>query len=756
MSCQRRSTRQLGTKADHSSSMSCSRVRSPADKSLALRLARRFRALRALGADAVEAERCAFSELLATREPEDQLPRLYEDFLQASAPEKRRSHGVYYTPACVVESQVRLVDEVLRHRLGCAAGLADERVAIVDPAVGSGAYPMAILEHTGLSGTEALGKRMHLFEPLPGAAAVARARGLIVAEKNALASQLRIEAPFVLCLGNPPYRRGSRDPLSRQLLDGFSDGASGVHLKNLYNDYIYFWRWAIRVVFEMRSGPGVVCLVTASSYLRGPAFSGVRQTLRRTLDELYVLDLEGDRLAGRATENVFGVRTPVAIAIGLRSGDVSSPGHPAVVSYARLEGSSGQKRDALRSIQRLTDVEWRQAGEDWGDPLIASPGSRYGHWPALTELFPWQLSGAQFKRTWPIGSTAEVLSTRWQRLLVLPAAERARAFGPTRDRNLDSRPPDLLDPTRRLEPLREVAAGAPCPLPARYAYRAFDRHWVVADARLGDFPRPALWRIAGPRQIFLTTPLTAVLGPGPAAIATVLVPDLDHFRGSFGARGVIPLWRNAAATRANVSQSWLGRLSAHYGYEVCSEDLLAYCYALLSTRGYVQRFEDELRTPGPRIPLTLDGALFRRACGLGLEMLAVHTYRQVAVGEARCFEPVGDRYPAEYVYQPQRDELRLGNGRFGPLRGQIWGYGVSGYRVIDGWLRHRVRRRGKSPLDRVAPEAWTQALTAELLELIWLLEATLATEPALDDLLEEVVSTDCFKGSLSGRPTGTR
>jgi hypothetical protein len=168
---------------------------------------------------------------------------------------------------------------------------------------------------------------------------------------------------------------------------------------------------------------------------------------------------------------------------------------------------------------------------------------------------------------------------------------------------------------------------------------------------------------------------------------------------------------------------------------------MAYCYALLATRGYVQRFEEELRTPGQRVPLTPDGDVFRRCAALGTELLALHTYRRVRVGEARCMAAGDERWPRQFTYDRASEELTLGDLRVGPIRTHVWDFSVSGYQVVHGWVRHRMpRRRGKSSLDAIAPEHWTQALSDELLELVWLIEATLALEPALDALLDEVVS----------------
>lgn len=700
-------------------------------------LAERCRTL-AKEVDPREAERRAFEEVLARGDVDPQAwPHVYQDFLDAFAPEQRRARGVYYTPAEVVRAQVRLVDDLLRRRLGCPDGFADTRVAIVDPATGSGAYPLAIVDRVG---RDAIG-RMRLFESLPGAAAIARARGFTVEERDALSVTAPVEAPVVVCIGNPPYRRQTASARARALVDEVTAGTPGVHAKNLYNDYVYFWRWALRAVFEQRPGAGVVCFVTAASYLRGPAFAGLRRSLCDILDELWVVDLEGDHLAARKTDNVFPIRTPVAIALGVRFADARDK-PAALVQYARLSGDRAAKLAALDALRSVSGITWRRASSHTFVPP-ASP--TYAGWPSLTDLFPWQLSGAQLKRTWPIAPTPDALRQRWRQFVQLAPADRARAFGPTRDRDLHSAPPDLLGRDTRLKPLAELTADDECLDPVPYAYRSFDRHWVLPDARLGDFMRPALWRVAGPRQVFLTSLLTNVLGPGPAAVATALVPDLDCFRGSFGARAVIPLWRDAAATLPNVNGRWLDRLTARYGFEVTPEALMAYCYALLATRGYVARFAEELRTPGPRIPLARDPVLFQRAARMGDRALALHTYQQVASGQARCLADPGEAYPTAFSYEPRAELLRLGTGGFGPITREVWEYRVSGLQVVPSWLRRRMPRNGKSPLDGIGPGAWTPALSRELLELVWLLEATLAIEPALDAVLSAIA----WEGGLS-------
>ena len=82
-------------------------------------------------------ERAAF---FAAFEAEHALQYFYEPFLKEFDPELRKSLGVWYTPPEIVKYMVARVDDALRNDLGIANGLADERVVVLDPCCGTGAY----------------------------------------------------------------------------------------------------------------------------------------------------------------------------------------------------------------------------------------------------------------------------------------------------------------------------------------------------------------------------------------------------------------------------------------------------------------------------------------------------------------------------------------------------------------------------------------------------------------------------------------
>jgi hypothetical protein len=604
-----------------------------------------------------------------------------------------------------------------------------------------------------------------------------------LADEHRRAQRVKADVPVLVCIGNPPYdrqqiqpadqvqvkRKGGwvryGDPEDKQptLLDAFLQPLNtlglGVHAKNLYNDYVYFWRWALWKVLESKQGGGIISFITASSYLAGPGFAGMREMMRRLFDELWIIDLEGDNLGARKTENVFAIRTPVAIAVGARYAE-PKPDGPAQVHYARISGTREEKLKNLEGVHTFTDLTWRPCLSGWHDPFLPTSDKPYWDWPLLTDLFPWQENGVQFKRTWPIAECRELLETRWRALLRSP--NRRREFKETRDRKINKSYPDLFTRHQRLPPIASLSQDAPLPNIERIAYRSFDRQWAVLDNRVGDYLRPTLLRAHGSKQVYLASLLTNVLGEGPASVATALIPDLDHFRGSFGAKHVIPLWRDAQAVQPNVTHGVLHALAQQYRHPVSAPDLFAYAYAALATPEYVRRFWDELTIPGPRLPITQDAALFDRAVALGCRLLWLHTYGErfvppgerlgrIPPGQARCLvgTPAAPQdYPESYRYDAANQELYIGKGRFAPVRPEVWEFSVSGLQVVKSWLDYRMKRgagRKSSPLDYIRPTSWQ--FDGELLDLLWVLEHTVDLFPELTLLLRDIVNGELLAAS---------
>ncbi|MDR3086891.1 MAG: hypothetical protein LBU45_02935, partial [Azoarcus sp.] len=499
---------------------------------------------------------------------------------------------------------------------------------------------------------------------------------------------------------------------------------------------------------DLANGPGIVSFISASSFINGDAFLGMRQHMRRLCDEIWVIDLGGEGRGTWRDDNVFAIQTPVAITIAVRYGD-AKPKTPAKTHYARIGGARAAKLQKLENLQSFAGLDFEDCPKAWGAPFRPEGKGDYFAWLLLKDLMPWQHSGAQAKRTWPIGPTKKVLSERWRQLLSTP--DRAEAFRESSDRTVAGEYPQFHPSNTDMTPIDALNPSAECPVPQPYGFRSFDRQFIIADGRLLSRPRSQLWQVYSGNQFYFASLFTQALGNGPALTVSAEVPDLHFFRGSFGAKNILPLYRDKSARQANLHPGLLPALVARYGTALTPEDFAAYLYGLLAQPAFTTRFYKELASRELRLPLTLDGALFKKLAGVGRELLYLHTCgERFAAGRSwpapkvKCLKAVpAGRLPENFSYDETHKVVRVDKGEFGPVDIGVWEYEVSGLKVVQSWLGYRMRqRKGKksSPLDEITPAEWTGEYTSEFLQLLNLLTRTLALHPKQAALLEAVLN----------------
>jgi hypothetical protein len=337
-------------------------------------------------------------------------------------------------------------------------------------------------------------------------------------------------------------------------------------------------------------------------------------------------------------------------------------------------------------------------------------------------------------------------------------ASRAKYFKNNKYRKIERQYKDHITGAS-LPSIQSLKPGVPPPKIAAYTYRSYDRQFAIEDIRFNDRMGEVLWKVHGPEQVYFFTLTTKVLGSGQGICASSHVPDIDVFCGR-GGKDVIPLYRDAVGMEPNITSGLLEALGKAYGAMPSAEDFAAYVYAVLGGQSYTRRFWNELETPGPRVPLTKNGATFAKAAKLGRRLIWLHTYAErfrgsgcgdeIRPGAAKIIKGVSDdpaKYPEDYDYDEDKREIVVGDGRLGPVGAEIWEFEVSGLKIVQSWLGYRMKKRGgkkSSPLDDLRPERWTARMSDELLELLWVLEATLAMEPDLEKVLDEVVASPCF------------
>ncbi len=600
-----------------------------------------------------------------------------------------------------------------------------------------------------------------------------------IAQEHERALKVKDSQHVLVCLGNPPYGRhesaesdGSNrettggwvryggegeKPILEDFLRPAREAGLGLQLRNLYNLYVYFIRWSLWKVFEHKTavGPGIVSFITASSYIDGDAFAGMREHMRRICDHIDVIDLGGEGRGTRKEENVFAIQTPVAIFVAWRK-KLNDPDIPAIVRYTKIEGTRDEKLTALKKVQIAMDLKWEIAPDQWQAPFRPASTGDFSKWPKIADIFPWQQPGVGFYRTWPIAPDSATLVSRWNELV--SSKIKAELFKETGDRNISEKYRSILNPNEELPPLIDAKKEDFIP-PVRYAYRSFDRQWAIPDNRLGDRLRPALWYAHSDKQVYIVSLLSHPLGNGQAATVCSHIPDKHYFRGSFGAKDVIPLYLSEDVVKPNINSGLL-KLLGH----VSPEDLAGYVYCLLAHPGYTDRFSEELVNREIRVPITKDRALFSRAAEFGKSLIWLHTYGErlhskerprgkIPAGSAKCTVAVSDRkdgYPNEYGYDEETQTVTVGDGKFSPVAKAIWEFEISGFKVVQSWLGYRMREqkgRKSSPLDDIHPEVWTHEFTREFLELLWVLEKTIEGYPEQGEILEMVLDSELFEAS---------
>jgi hypothetical protein len=638
--------------------------------------------------------------------------------------------------------------------------------------------------------TDTLGNPYDDAEWIPGILAA-------IGKSRKDANKIKREESITVVIGNPPYKEKAKgrggwveqgNPNAKDLapLEAWMPPAEwgvGAHSKHLRNLYVYFWRWATWKVFDHspEHNKGIVSFITVAGFLGGPGFQKMRDYLRRTCDDIWVIDCSPEGHQPDVPTRIFqGVQQPVCIVMVSRSKKTNLE-TPATVRFRALPtGKREIKFEALKDIH-LHDAEWIDCPTDWRAPFLPVSHGAWSTFPALEDFFVYNGSGVMPGRTWIIAPDSDSLEKRWTKLKSVSVDKMDDLFQPhlnhekPGDRHSNKILQDALHgfPVRTKSVAEDSIQIVP---PIGYGFRSFDRQWIIPDKRLINRPNPELWECRSNCQIFATALSRTSPLSGPGLTFTGDVPDLDHYKGSFGGR-VFPLWRDGKAQQPNLPPSLRPHLSEKYAASKNAEDLMAYIAAVAAHPAYTAKFQDDLSTPGLRIPLTADSKLFTEAAEFGRRVLWLHTFGERMIDPKRG-RPAGpprlpaastptipkagaissepDEMPDSISYDAGKHRLLVGHGFIEKVPLAVWQYEVSGKQVLLQWFsyrkKHRERpiigdRRPPSPLGDIQPDHWLPEYTTELLNVLNVLGLLVDLEPMQADLLERICAGPLISGA---------
>ena len=172
-------------------------------------------------------------------------------------------------------------------------------------------------------------------------------------------------------IGNPPYSVGQSDEndanknlkypyLDSRIDDTYKKFSNATNLTSIYDSYIRAFRWASDKIKEN----GIISFVTNGSFIDSYSADGLRKTLANEFNKLYIFNLRGNANSSgefrrKEKGNVFGEgsKTPVVISILIKNSSIKKDNE---IFYHDIGDylSKTQKLKIISKFKSIKNIPW--------------------------------------------------------------------------------------------------------------------------------------------------------------------------------------------------------------------------------------------------------------------------------------------------------------------------------------------------------------------------------------------------------------
>ncbi|MGI9548692.1 MAG: DEAD/DEAH box helicase family protein, partial [Bdellovibrionales bacterium] len=363
------------------------------------------------------------------KDKQEIIKELYSKFFQKAFPKKSDKLGIVYTPIEAIDFMIHSTEHILNKDLN--ESLNDKGLKILEPFSGSGTFVTKLLE-SGLIKKENLVHKYkedifaneilllahyisqvnieEIFCNYTGSDASFEGGTLTdtfqIYEDNSNKKQdlfpatyQKIEkqkqTKFKVIIGNPPYNSSQKSAndnnqneeyknLHKKINETYVANSKNVQNTNYnYDTYLK----AIRLASDKLSDKGVISFITNASFLNGSSLNGVRISLEKEFDKIYILNLRGNsntkgKIRQKEAGNLFdqNSKTPIAIFFLVKNKD--SKKDKAEIYYSEVPDylSKKEKLNLLKRYKSIENIKFKQIQMDeHGDWLNQRDDSFYSH-----------------------------------------------------------------------------------------------------------------------------------------------------------------------------------------------------------------------------------------------------------------------------------------------------------------------------------------------------------------------------------------
>ncbi|EDP6914237.1 N-6 DNA methylase [Campylobacter upsaliensis] len=686
---------------------------------------------------------------------------LYEDFLKAfdelRATQKRKEGGVFYTPKSVAKMIVSSLDELLKSKFN-KTGFNDKSVKVLDFATGTGSFLAAVFEKIISKESEVFKnetiknkflKDIYGFELSFVPYIVARLKlGQILRksgfkdfseadfqiylnntldlEKNAnfdmfmplvnldqewqKARDVKHDKNLLVILGNPPYNAKSKNKGKEilELLKIYKENLNETNIQPLDDDYIKFMRFAQwklleqgqKNIFEANSG--LMGFITNNSFLDGRTHRKMRESLYKSFDAIYILNLHGSDKDAKNDENVFDIKIGVCISLFIKYKNEPSKG--ATIFYASTAQKGIFKRAEKYALlddisQRgLNSIKWEELSPNepyfWFVPKSFESEEYEDFWALAGDkalgdkraIFGIYSSGIKTERD----NIAIQLNEKVMQKIVddfsnLSQVQLVQKYDlkDTRDWKIANAINVIKNKLGSIE---------------KIAYRPFDFQYTFYSTKSKSF-------LAYPRfetmQHFLSGENLGLCFSKDCQnfFDTIFISgeitDI-HYNGS--QCYITPLYLyDINGKTSNFTPEFLAYKAKHKILKDKNEEqILAFIYANLYNPKYRSKYLEYLKIGFPKVSFEVSQKEFERFEKLGSELIKLHLMQEIPQDEIDFIFLKESKKPNFKIAKYQEKERFVENKiilnedlAISPIDAEIWNYTIGGYQVLKQWLKYR-------------------------------------------------------------------
>ncbi len=554
-----------------------------------------------------------------------------------------------------------------------------------------------------------------------------------LSEESHLAGKVKKEQPILVILGNPPYsgHSANRGPWIDKLLkkgythpNGFKDDGyyrvDGKPLgeknpKWLQDDYVKFIRFAQWKIDQ--AGEGVLGFITNHSYLDNPTFKGMRQSLMKSFNDIYILDLHGNSLKkercpdGSKDENVFDIRQGTAIALFIKESakepaDKKGKNKDQNIFHSDLWGIRSKKYEWLLENDMRT-TKWQNLSPKSEFYLFIPRDEKllelYEKAPKITDIFPINSVG--------IVTARDKLTIQWTPQKVWTTVLNFSKMDEDVARLTYDLGKDVRDWKVKLAQKDLIDSGLDKERIVPILYRPFDIRFTYYTGKSRGFhcmPRQKIMRhmlqenlgLIIPKRVETKIPWSHILCANDivehvaVSLKTIdyifplyIYPDEDH-------KNLFSHLESAKVRQPNINPKLFSALTKAYQNKPAPEDIFYYIYAVLYTNKYRTKYSEFLRIDFPRVPFTKHFKLFQKMGEFGQRLADLHLLESSELDAPLAkFQGTGKNSVDTLKYNQKNSRIYINKDQyFEGVEKTVWEYQLGGYQVCRKWLKDRKGR----------------------------------------------------------------